>query len=109
VKTISREQLRRVLHAGGVTHQRTPHLEPVARSDHPLYEAKKNWVLAAYAAEAPTVTEPGQRHRALVLTPRQPPRASVELGRPQKVGLGRRLLADEPLWAGAGCAGASTS
>lgn len=47
VKTISREQLRRILHAAGVTHQRT---RTWKWSPDPLYEAKKNWVLAAYAA-----------------------------------------------------------
>jgi hypothetical protein len=47
VTTISREQLRRILHAAGVTHQRT---RTWKWSPDPLYEAKKNWVLAAYAA-----------------------------------------------------------
>jgi transposase len=47
VKTISREQLRRVLNDAGVTHQRT---RTWKWSPDPLYEAKKNWVLAAYAA-----------------------------------------------------------
>jgi transposase len=47
VKSVSREQLRRILHAAGVTHQR---IRTWKWSPDPFYEAKKNWVLAAYAA-----------------------------------------------------------
>jgi transposase len=53
VKTISREQLRRILNDAGVTYQRT---RTWKWSPDPLYEAKKEWVLAAYtAAEAGTL------------------------------------------------------
>jgi transposase len=53
IKTISREQLRRILNHAGVTYQRT---RTWKWSPDPLYETKKNWVLAAYtAAEAGTL------------------------------------------------------
>jgi len=47
VKVISREQLRRILNDAGVTYQRT---RTWKWSPDPLFEAKKDWVLAAYAA-----------------------------------------------------------
>ena len=53
VKSISKEHLRRVLQSMGITAQRT---RTWKWSNDPLYEAKKDWVLAAYkAAEAGTL------------------------------------------------------
>jgi transposase len=53
VGSISREHLRRVLGSMGITAQRT---RTWKWSNDPLYEPKKNWVLAAYqAAEAGTL------------------------------------------------------
>lgn len=53
VKAISKEHLRRVLQSMGITAQRT---RTWKQSNDPLYDAKKDWVLAAYkAAEAGTL------------------------------------------------------
>ncbi len=53
VKTISKEHLRRVLQAMGITAQRT---RTWKWSTDPLFEEKKDWVLAAYqGAEAGTI------------------------------------------------------